>query len=107
MDAVTAAGMFIAGWLASYALRALKKLALFFMGIQTLFLLMLERQGIININYAEIWRAIEGFLTFNKEIILAYLPYSIPLIAGFAVGLVFPKSIVICSRRRKYIEVRD
>jgi len=105
MDLATIIGMFISGWLSAYALRTLKKIALFFLGLQALMLLGLQQLGIITIHYDRLIYLIMNFSKIGGSFILEHvIPLGIPYLAGFLIGLYFPKVIIIKSR--KYIKLR-
>jgi len=104
MDTLTIGGMFLLGWLSGYLARILKKIVMIVMGAQAVFLLWLERQGVITINYEKVWEHFNNLLSATPEVLIQYAPIGIPYACGFLLGMYFPRSIV--SRRRKYLVVR-
>jgi len=106
MDALTVGGMFLLGWLSGYLARVLKKIAMLVMGAQALFLLWLERQGIIRINYARIWEQFNNLLTSTPEFLIQFAPFGIPYACGFLLGVYFPRSLAP-RRSRRYLVVRE
>ena len=104
MDAVTIGGMFLLGWLSGYVTKLIRKVALLILGAQAVFLLWLERQGIITINYAQVWEHFSNLLNFSTDVVLQYLPVGIPYACGFILGMYFPRTIVP-KGRRKYITI--
>lgn len=108
MDATTMLGMLIMGWLSGYLMRLLKKVILAVLAGQAVFLIWLEKQGIISINYSAVYEKfgdlIRGIVNMSPEILIKYGSVGLPYACGFLLGLFVPKSIVPPSRR-KYLKV--
>jgi len=105
VDLASIIGMFISGWLSAYALRTLKKIALFILGLQALMLLGLQSWGIITIHYDRLIYLITNFGKIGGSFIIEHaIPLGIPYLAGFLIGIQFPKVIIIKSK--KYIKTR-
>lgn len=107
MDVATMFGLFIMGWLSGYLVRILKKILLVVLAGQSVFLLWLERQGVITINYGAIYEKfgnlINDIINIAPEVAIKYATYGLPYACGFLIGCIIPKSVTHIPRGGKYI----
>lgn len=81
------------GFAVGYALKKLSKLVLFVIGLFLLILIYLNVKGIIGINYAALWNALNSTLgslssTFSWFVsAVSVLPFAASFLAGFALGM--------------------
>ena len=107
MDAVAMAGMFLLGWMSGYLIRVLKRLLLLVMGGQALFLLYLQRSGVITINYSALYEKFKWLVTDKAvELMIQYAEVGLPYACGFLLGVFVPRSILRPSPPRKYVAFR-
>ncbi|MDI6847347.1 MAG: FUN14 domain-containing protein [Candidatus Bathyarchaeia archaeon] len=82
----------IGGFIVGYAMKKISKLIVVLIGLFITFLLYLGTRGIISINYAELWKALEGLLSFAGQAatwligFISLLPFMGSFIAGFVLG---------------------
>jgi len=79
----------IGGVLAGYAVKKISKLILVLIGLLVFFLFYLGTQGIISINYEELWNALAGLLGFAGQTAtwLIGLISLFPALGSFGAGL--------------------
>ena len=107
MDLPTMLGLFIMGWLSGYLMKLLKKVLLVVLAGQSVFLLWLEKQGVISINYGAIFEKfgnlISDITNIAPEIAIKYATYGLPYACGFLIGFTIPKSVTHIPRGGKYL----
>jgi uncharacterized membrane protein (Fun14 family) len=83
----------VGGFVVGFALKKLSKLILVLIGIFIVALIYLATQGVINIDYAALWSALENLIglagsAFSWIIgVISLLPFAASFIAGFLLGL--------------------
>jgi len=84
----------ISGFAVGYAFKKVLKLTLIISGLLILALMYLQWQGILNVNYEELFQKVEGWIkgmmgegsTIVSQAV-ANLPFAAAFLAGFALGL--------------------
>ena len=84
----------IAGFLAGYAFKKLIKAILFIIGLAVIFIMYLQWQGYINVNYDMLVEKVEGWVksisgqaNVYASQVMANLPFAGAFLAGFVIGL--------------------
>jgi len=83
----------IGGFIIGYAVKKISKLIVILIGLFVIALIYLSTQGIININYGALWKALEGSLSFAGQAaswligVISLLPFVGSFIVGFVIGL--------------------
>ncbi|MEM3577161.1 MAG: FUN14 domain-containing protein [Candidatus Bathyarchaeia archaeon] len=82
----------VGGFIVGFALKKLSKLILILVGLFIIALIYLSTQGIININYEALWRAVSNLFGLAGEAfswfvhVLALIPFIGSFIVGFLLG---------------------
>ena len=83
----------VGGFIVGFALKKLSKLVLFLTGLFILALIYLSTQGIINVDYASLFKALSDLIgsagsAFSWLVgVISLLPFAGSFIAGFLLGL--------------------
>lgn len=83
----------VGGFVVGFALKKLSKLILVLIGVFVIALIYLATQGVINIDYAALWSALERLIglagsAFSWIVgVISLLPFAASFIAGFLLGL--------------------
>jgi uncharacterized membrane protein (Fun14 family) len=83
----------VGGFIVGFALKKISKLILIVIGLFLVVLLYLAAKGIININYAALWNALEGLSGRGGQAaswligLISILPFAGSFIVGFLLGL--------------------
>ncbi|MEM3596731.1 MAG: FUN14 domain-containing protein [Candidatus Bathyarchaeia archaeon] len=82
----------VGGFIVGFALKKLSKLIIMLIGLFIIALIYLSTQGIININYDALWRAVSNFFGLAGEAfswlvhVLSLMPFVGSFIVGFLLG---------------------
>jgi uncharacterized membrane protein (Fun14 family) len=82
----------IGGFIVGYAIKKISKLIVVLMGLFIIFLLYLGTNGIISVNYKELWNALAHLLGFASQAaawlvgLISLLPFMGSFLAGFLLG---------------------
>lgn len=80
----------IGGFIVGYAMKKISKLLAILVGLFIVFLLYLSTQGIITVNYGELWNALANLFAFAKESASWFIGLIslLPFMGSFIVGLI-------------------
>ena len=80
----------IGGFIVGYAMKKISKLLAILVGLFIVFLLYLSTQGIITVNYGELWNALASLFAFAKESASWFIGLIslLPFMGSFIVGLI-------------------